>query len=47
VKRNDKDSTKLSLGLNVEMISTATTYLQAYRYLKICFSPRSITSRSC
>jgi len=26
VKRNDKDSTKLSLGLNVKIISTATTY---------------------
>jgi len=49
VKRNDKDNTKISLGLNVKIISTATTYRPTgpYRYLKIRFSPRSITSQSC
>jgi len=26
VKRNDKDNTKISLGLNVKIISNATTY---------------------
>jgi len=92
VKRNDKDNTKISLGLNVKIIRNATTYrptgrclpdspkpvspkpdspklgfrvrvrvgvsanrvsakrdwtYRPYRYLKIRFSSRSITSRPC
>jgi len=39
VTHNDKDNTKLSLGLNVKIISNATTYTGILKFVSVLGRP--------